>query len=290
MKKFKILIPVFNDWESLTKLLEEINFSIKDITGCIFECLIVNDASNIKPPKITVPKKINLIQIINMKENRGHARCNAHGLRYLSNNEKFDHLIIMDGDGEDRPEEIKLLVNKALLNEKISIVANRIKRSEGFFFKSLYQIHKILTLLSTGQKISFGNYCCLTFNDTKFLSKQSSIWSSFSGSLKKHIKILDEIKSIRGKRYFGPSKMSLFNLGIHSLSIIAVFKNIVFIRSAFLIIALSFFSSQHASLTMIIQILLVIFNLIIFLVSKRENQDSLNDSNLNQISTYTYKH
>ena len=71
-----------------------------------------------------------------MSENKGHARCNAFGIKYLSENTDLDYLILMDGDGEDRPEEIKLLVNKALSEPDKSVVAKRIKRSEGFFFSN----------------------------------------------------------------------------------------------------------------------------------------------------------
>ena len=74
-----------------------------------------------------------------MKLNKGHARCNAFGIRYLSKNNDFDHLIVMDGDGEDRPQEIKMLVEKALEDENISVVEKRVKRSEGPVFQMLYQ-------------------------------------------------------------------------------------------------------------------------------------------------------
>jgi hypothetical protein len=77
-----------------------------------------------------------------MKENRGHARCNAYGIRHLSKNDNYDFLILMDGDGEDRPEEIKLLVDKALLEPSKSVVAKRIKRSEGPLFQMFYRFHK----------------------------------------------------------------------------------------------------------------------------------------------------
>ena len=97
-----------------------------------------------------------------MKKNKGHARCNAFGLRYICKNEKFDYLILMDGDGEDRPIEVKSLLNKILQNSENSVVAKRVKRSEGFFFQFLYQMNKILTIIFTGKKINFGNYCCLT--------------------------------------------------------------------------------------------------------------------------------
>ena len=113
MKKIIILIPVFNDWESLIKLLKEINESIKDYNSVHFECLVVNDASTINQPNLVKPNNIKSLQILNMKKNKGHARCNAFGIRYVFQKINFDYLILMDGDGEDRPVEIKSLVNKA---------------------------------------------------------------------------------------------------------------------------------------------------------------------------------
>ena len=89
-----------------------------------------------------------------MKENKGHARCNAFGIRYIFQNKEFDNLILMDGDGEDRPVEIKSLISEIINNPKTSVVAKRIKRSEGTFFQLLYQIHKIITYLFTGKNIN----------------------------------------------------------------------------------------------------------------------------------------
>ena len=107
MKNVIILIPVYNDWESLKKLILEINDSIALFNDISFECLIVNDASPNHLPELIKPNNFKSLEILNMKENRGHARCNAFGIRYIFQNKKFDNLILMDGDGEDRPEEIK---------------------------------------------------------------------------------------------------------------------------------------------------------------------------------------
>ena len=137
MKKIIILIPVFNDWDSLIKLVNEINENIKDFKNINFECIVVNDASTISQPKLVKPSNIKSFQILNMKENKGHARCNAFGLKYIHNNEIYDYVILMDGDGEDRPEEIKSLLEKINNEPKISVVAKRAKRSEGFLFKFL---------------------------------------------------------------------------------------------------------------------------------------------------------
>ena len=130
------------------------------------------------------------------------------------------------------------LNDEVLEHKKNSVVAKRIKRSEGFFFKFAYEVHKIITYILTGKKINFGNFSCLTKEDVETLSNKASLWSSFSGTLKKYINPLNEINSIRGSRYFGPSKMSIFKLIIHSFAIIAVFKNTVFIRSSTLDVSL----------------------------------------------------
>ena len=281
MKKIIILIPVYNDWESLKKLLVEINNNIKEIKNVIIECLIINDASTIEQPKLRKPKKIKTIKILNMIENRGHARCNAFAIRYAHMNEKFNHLILMDGDGEDRPAEIKSLIKKAIENPKNSVVAKRIKRSEGPIFKFLYIMHKLITRLFTGKNINFGNYSCLTFKDVRLLSTKAALWSSYSGTVKKNLMNLKEIDSIRGTRYYGPSKMSLYKLLIHSFSIIAVYKYQVMIRAILFIFVLILLKSTLGSISNILQILIICFTFIIFLISRRENQEELINSQEN---------
>ena len=290
MKKIIILIPVFNDWESLIKLISEINENVKDYKNISFDLMIVNDASTIKQPKLIKPSNINSIQIFNMKENRGHARCNVFGIRYIEKNKEFNNLILMDGDGEDRPVEIKNLINESINKSNISIVAKRIKRSEGPIFQILYQIHKIITYVFTCKYINFGNYSCLTKKYVEKLNSEASLWSSYSGTLKKIILEFGEIDSIRGKRYFGPSKMSLLKLLMHSFAIIAVFKYQVFLRSTFLIIILSYINMFLGNISIFFQILIVIFNLVIFIISLREKEDELKEShnNLSRIEEITH--
>tara|TARA_X000001036_G_scaffold431832_1_gene466779 strand:+ start:78 stop:950 length:873 start_codon:yes stop_codon:yes gene_type:complete len=284
MKKVIILIPTYNDWESIQKILSEINSVIDTINKFEFKCIIINDCSTNKKPQINKPKNFTSLKIINMKENRGHARCNAFGLRYINLNEVYEYVIIMDCDGEDRPVEIRDLINIITKKPETSVVAKRVKRSEGFIFQSLYQIHKLITFIFTGKKINFGNYSCLTKEDIKTLSVEASLWSSFSGSIKKHIKNYNETDSIRGIRYFGPSKMSLFNLVIHSFSIIAVFKYAVFLRSTFYIIMLTFLTPVFGSIITFSQIFIIFFNLVISAVSMRENKKALLESNNNVLN------
>ena len=284
--KIKILIPNYNDWQSVFKLLENIDLVIAGLEEEV-SVLIVNDASTEQRPEISLNlNNLKSIQVINMKENRGHARCNAAGLKYINEREDVDYVIPMDGDGEDRPEEIRPLIEKAKEYPDTVITANRIKRSEGLLFKFCYLIHKYLTFVFTGQSIKFGNYTCLNKSAVDKMSKEAATWSSFSGSLSKVVKDRKSVPSIRGPRYFGPSKMSFINLLKHSLSIVAVYKFTVLIRSIIFLAVYIFLVSQYISVVTFIPIALVIVMIIsVFVLSGRENITELNSSleNINNI-------
>jgi hypothetical protein len=290
MKKFTILIPIFNDWESLKKLLIEINDNVKNIKEVQFDCVVVNDHSTIKNPVIKIPTQINSVKIIHMDKNKGHARCNAFGIKHLSMSKDLDYLILMDGDGEDRPEEIKSLVEKVLNDPGKSVVAKRIKRSEGYIFQMLYRVHKYLTLLTTGKLINFGNYSCLTKSDIKKMSNKASLWSSYSGTFKKNIENYNEVNSIRGMRYFGPSQMSLFKLFIHSFSIIAVFKYRVFTFSIIYLVLIHYLGFLIKFNFLFFQISIILFNIFVFIVSFRENEKELESSELDIASEEKLAH
>jgi len=279
MKKIKILIPVYNDWESVFKLLKNINLEASKI-DINFSVIIINDASTDSMPKLSTSlDNLKSIQIIHMKENKGHARCNAAGLKYIYEKEDFDYVIPMDADGEDRPEELSLLIEKIKEYPDTAVTANRIKRSEGLMFKFCYLAHKYLTFVFTGQTIKFGNYTCLPKTIVNRMINEPATWSSFSGSLAKVAKEKNSIPSERGKRYFGPSKMSFMNLLKHSLSIIAVFKKTLLIRSLFFLIVYLFLVVGKISvITLIPVIAVIIMMLSVITLSKRENITEYNSS------------
>ena len=279
MSKIKILIPIYNDWKSAFKLLEDIDLQVNDLKH-EFSIIIVNDCSTEEKPTNNFSfNNLKSIKIINMKKNKGHARCNASGLRYIAENEDYDYIIPMDGDGEDRVEEITLLIDKLNYFPDKVITANRVKRSEGFFFKLCYLIHKYLTFIFTGQSIKFGNFICLPKFAVNKMIKEKSTWNSFSGTVAKLFKDRKSIPSIRGKRFFGPSKMSFINLLKHSLSIIAVFKLTLLIRSIlFLIVYLFLMIGKISIITLIPVIGVITMMLSVITLSKRENMFEFNKS------------
>jgi len=285
MNKIKILIPIYNDWQSVFKLLENINLESSVLEG-EFSVIIINDASTEnKPELLTNLENLKSVQVINMRKNKGHARCNAAGMKYINEKEEFDYIIPMDGDGEDRPEELSLLIEKIKIFPNTVITANRVKRSEGFIFKFCYSIHKYLTLVFTGQNIKYGNYTCIPKSIVNKMINEPATWSSYSGSLAKTTKDRKFIPSIRGKRYFGPSKMSFVNLLKHSLSIITVFKTTLLIRAIIFLIAYLFLVMGKISVITLIPVIgVIVMILSAITLSKRENMTEYNNS-LNNIES-----
>ena len=277
--KFFIIIPLYNDWKSLWKLIYKIEKNIYNLNA-EFYVIIVNDASTIKRPNIELNlNKIKSVKILNMKNNVLSGRCIATGLKYMYDKEEFDYVIIMDADGEDNPKYINYLFNQTLENQDKTITANRSKRTEGNTFKILYNLHKCITWVFTGKLINFGNYSCLPKYHVENLINQGSLWNSFSGTVAKTIDKRIGIKTNKGNRYYEPSQLSYLNTFIHSFTISSVFKKRVTIRTIlFCIFFLFIYFISKLNLVLWVVFFLIVFLLINLFVSKRTNLTQLKSS------------
>ena len=273
--KIKILVPIYNDWKSVFKVIDEIN-NLDLNREFNISVIIINDASNHDLPDLEKNfENIESIKILNMTINQGHTRSIAVGLKYIFEKEDFDYAIPMDGDGEDRPEEIKVFLDQVKNFKGKTFVGERVKRSEKMIFKICYQLHKLITLVFTGKSIKFGNYTCLPKSTVEKLINEKATWNSFSGSLSKVESGLTPVPSIRGARYFGPSQMSFINLVKHSLAIISVFRKTFLIRSALFIVIYIWIIKSNASI--ITSLPLVLLLIAVYLVSNLALRENMNE-------------
>jgi hypothetical protein len=256
MKTIFILLPLYNDWESLTKLINKIEIKVKQKIK--INLLIVNDKSykNFKISNKT-NQLISRIKIINLKKNIGHDRAIVSGLYYLiKKNIIFDSVITMDSDGEDDPKYLSKIINMNLKNPNDIIVCKREKRNESLTFKTLYYIHLIVTFFFTYKWLNHGGYNLLPKKTILALLKSKTIWGNYSASIER-LKIKKKfLKTNKGKRYFGPSQTSFLKLFFHSLNIMTVFKEKI-ILNAFIYSFLIFIFSDKSFV--LLTILLIIF-------------------------------
>lgn len=230
--KIVCLTPVFNDWESLYILIKNLESQIQAQPNLIsLKIIAINDGSSESVARENLQSTIP-IEIVSLKKNVGHQRAIAIGLQYIySLNLENDFVVVMDCDGEDKPEDVFQLVKKcqALEGKKI-IFAQRKKRQESILFKTGYFFYKHIFHWLTGQKINFGNFSCVPQQLMKKIVVQDSLWNHFSGSVIQSRIPYDRLLLDRGKRYHGVSKMNFTSLILHGLSSISVYFDFLSVR------------------------------------------------------------
>lgn len=224
-----IISPVYNDWESFVLLLRRIDEVMAD-KNLRAQVLAVNDGSFTDLNMDKDWKNISRIQKLNLIRNMGHQRAIAVGLSYCWKEGISDYIVVMDADGEDKPEDISLLIDASIKKPNHIIFAQRVKRSENRFFKLGYGVYKALYGLLTGTSISFGNFCLIPRNLLDNVVHHSEIWNHFSAGINRSRLPLSVVPTERGKRYTGDSKMNLVSLILHGLSAISVGTDIVAVR------------------------------------------------------------
>jgi len=263
-----IVIPVYDDWKSLNKLLYEINSNTS--TKELVKILIINDFSK-KKPQLNFKKlnKIKEIKILELAKNLGSQRAIAIALNYLKKVESSFYVTIMDSDGEDDPKHINKMIDLAKKNKNSVIVSCRKDREENLIIKICYKIHLILTFLLTVKWISYGNFSSFHSKNIKKILSDNSVWLAYSSAVMKNTKI-KKTYSKRLKRYFGKSKVSFPFLVTHSIKIIGVFYKRVLVLSLFYLLLVNKLFNSFDSLFLIF---IFIINAVIVLTISKKNPD-----------------
>ncbi len=116
---YSIIIPVYNEEESLPTLFSEIKkVIIRDLKS--FELIFIDDGSTDKSLKVIeeIKNRAELpVKIISLRSNQGKSAALMAGFRQASG----DFIITMDADLQDDPKEIWPLIDK--LNEGYDLVS-----------------------------------------------------------------------------------------------------------------------------------------------------------------------
>ena len=228
-----ILIPAFNDWQSLDVLMRYLDQAFV-ATDDQIQVLIVDDGStNLMPVGFLSEgfKNLSRISLLKLRRNLGHQRAITVGLAYVEENLNCRAVIVMDGDGEDDPKDVLRLIERCSLESFGKIVfAQRTQRSESKFFQLFYRTYRLLYRLLTGYSIHFGNFSIIPYAVLQKLVVVSEIWNHYAaGILNSKIPHV-EMPTRRSKRIEGRSKMNFVMLVIHGLSAISVYGETIGVR------------------------------------------------------------
>lgn len=231
-KSLLIITPVFNDWDSFGELLAEIDKAMPAWNMSV-DIIAIDDGSS-QSPKIEASinslQNIGEVTIVALAANMGHQRAIAVGLAHANRVAAHDLYLVMDSDGEDRPEDIPTMLRVSAKSPGAVVVAKRAQRSESWRFRTFYKVYKALFRLLTGRVIDFGNFCLIPGNQLGRIAHMAELWNHFAGALVRSRIPLESTDTIRGTRYAGQSTMNFVSLVVHGLSAISVFSDFMFVR------------------------------------------------------------
>ena len=228
-----IIIPIYNDWEALSLLLERIQQRIEQPLLDRLSFLIVDDCSTTDSPQLT-DRVGQSLSILRLYRNVGHQKAIALGIAYLADLPEQHPTVVMDGDGEDKPEDLIRLLRKSLEMPGQIVFAHRTKRQESFTFRLFYSIYKTIFRLLTGKVITFGNFSLIPGNLLRKLAHVSEIWNNYPGGVIRSRLRYTAIPVERGTRLAGNSKMNFVSLVLHGLSAVSVLIDTTAVRVALL--------------------------------------------------------
>lgn len=241
-QRLTIIMPVYNDWASATRLIEDLATAL-DGLPIDAEVVAVDDCSTQAIPEVLpAVAPIRRVRALRLRGNVGHQRAIAIGLSHVAEANDTDLIAVMDSDGEDRPIELRRMLETALASPGEIIVAQRKKRSEGPIFRTFYWVYVRLFRMLTGKRIQFGNFSLLGIQHAGRIANNPNIWNNFAATVVTSRLPIRYVPTVRGTRYAGKSTMNFVSLVGHGLGAISVFSEAVFIRilmSSFAVFAFS---------------------------------------------------
>ena len=214
------MIPCFNDWASLRLLLPQISQAVSGLNWRV-SILVINDAST-EP----VPDDFESHQILNLRCNLGHQRAIALGLYHAHEFTGASAVVVMDGDGEDRPQDLPALLAEFELGGcREAVFAARTKRMESTAFQISYQTYRMIHRMLTGIEVRAGNFSVLPRSALTSLMVAADVWNHYAASVYRSRLPRRLLPLPRGSRLCGQSHMNFVSLLVHGLSAMSVFSD-----------------------------------------------------------------
>jgi hypothetical protein len=223
----QIVIPVYNDWESVNQLLPLVD-DVLAAAGVSADVLLADDGSKqIWTEKCNGSwKALRMLRVLKLKRNLGHQRAICIALCHLNLQPACERVVVMDGDGEDVPADIPRLLSELSNASAARVVfAERIKRSEGWVFSLFYLLYRTLHRVLVGHRVRVGNFSAMNRQCLESLCVSWELWNHYAAAVFASRQPMSFVPTRRGQRLAGQSRMNFPALVMHGLSALSVFSD-----------------------------------------------------------------
>jgi len=228
-----VLIPVLDDWQAMSLLIPRLAAALRPV-AVRAGLLIVDDGSTESAAEGLAQARrdgFDWVRVLRLRRNLGHQRAIAVGLCYVDEHLECDAVVVMDGDGEDQPEDVGRLVARERAEPGAPIVfAERQRRVEGLTFRAFYMLYRMLHRPLTGRSVKVGNFSLVPRVRLQTLTVVSELWIHYAASVLRSRQPTCGVPVNRGRRLDGRSRMNFVSLVVHGLSAISVYSDVVFTR------------------------------------------------------------
>jgi hypothetical protein len=227
-----VLIPVLDDWSAVSVLLRELDEVFVRL-GVSADILLIDDGSTTEPTEsLSRPTEaIRSVEVLRLRRNLGHQRAIAIGLAYAEQHLAPELVVVLDGDGEDDPNDLDALFTKVEEEGRRAVVfAERTKRSESFTFRVGYHLYRFAHLALTGKRVRVGNYSVVPRRILTRLVVVSELWNHYAAAVLNARIPFSAVPTARRKRIDGHSRMGYVSLVVHGLSALSVYASLIGVR------------------------------------------------------------
>ncbi len=222
-----VLMPVYEDRRSASKLIQQLSETV----GGRCYVIVVEDGSVDDPVQIADITAAGVAgEVLYLARNMGHQRAIATGLTYIAATFEPAAVVVMDSDGEDRPDSVPSLLAELHTGRVDAVVARRARRSETLGFRLFYYFYRFIFQILTGRTIRFGNFTALSPVGVRRLAAMQEVWLHLASTLMVSRLRLGFVPTDRGTRYFGRSRMNFVGLALHGMRSMMVFAEDVLVR------------------------------------------------------------
>lgn len=212
MKKVTIIIPAYNEEESLPLLYERLNKVVNKLENYEFEMLFVNDGSKDKTIKIIKDLRAqdNRVSYVDFSRNFGKEVAMIAGLDYAQG----DCVIFIDADLQDPPELIPELIKYWEEGYDDVYARRRSRKGESFlkkftskmYYKVLQKMTRIEIQRDTGDFRLLDRRCVNALKQLRETQRCSKSMFSWIGYNKKEV-LFDRDPRIAGKTKWNYKKL-----------------------------------------------------------------------------------